>query len=353
MVAIRTASQSDVEGCVAVLAALPDYFTPDTYDDLRQRFDECRVWVAEGEDVGIIGCVLLQPRYEHSAEIFYAAVHPDHQRRGVGRRLVERLLSETELPVIEVKTLDASSGYEPYEATRAFWQAMGFVQIDCIDPLPGWQPGNPSAIFIRALERTIGSRSVGTHALIAVCIASHRRLLNALEVLSDEQVVQPSRLPGWSRGHVVTHVAGKSYSHVPLFESALVGEVGVQELGQEHEAAVAKGAGRSAEALRAELRDSFAVLEEAWSALPEDLWDRHAITTAGRRSMHEVVERHLRDVEVHHVDLGIGYEPEDWPEEFLDVELSKRLAGLPARATPPQLLAWLLGRAPAPDLGPG
>lgn len=28
--------------------------------------------------------------------------------------------------VVEVKTLDASAGYEPYEATRAFWQSRGF-----------------------------------------------------------------------------------------------------------------------------------------------------------------------------------------------------------------------------------
>jgi hypothetical protein len=40
--------------------------------------------------------------------------------------------------MVEVKTLDATAGYEPYIATRAFWERRGFVQIDCIDPLPGW-----------------------------------------------------------------------------------------------------------------------------------------------------------------------------------------------------------------------
>jgi hypothetical protein len=54
--------------------------------------------------------------------------------------------------MVEVKTLDASSGYEPYVATRAFWERRGFVQIDCIDPLPGWDHGNPSAIYARALR---------------------------------------------------------------------------------------------------------------------------------------------------------------------------------------------------------
>ena len=41
-------------------------------------------------------------------------------------------------------TLDRSAGYPPYRATLAFWQHRGFVEVDTIDPLPGWQPGNPA-----------------------------------------------------------------------------------------------------------------------------------------------------------------------------------------------------------------
>ena len=151
MVEIRRATASDVEGCVAVLASLPDHFTPDTHDDLRARFDDCDAWVAtEGE--AIVGCVLLQPRYPRSAEIYYAGVLPAHQRDGVGSRLVRQLFADADQTMIEVKTLDASSGYEPYVGTRAFWEAMGFIQIDCIDPLPGWRPGNPSAIYVLKLD---------------------------------------------------------------------------------------------------------------------------------------------------------------------------------------------------------
>jgi hypothetical protein len=56
--------------------------------------------------------------------------------------------------VVEVKTLDRSAGYAPYEETRAFWEHRGFVQIDTIDPLPGWEPGNPSALYVAALMTT-------------------------------------------------------------------------------------------------------------------------------------------------------------------------------------------------------
>ena len=159
-VAIRRARVEDVGGCVSVLAALPEYFTPDTYDDLRERFDRCTTYVAVDGDA-VVGCVLLQPQYE-SGEIYYAGVLPDRQREGIGSRLVTALLEESDLAVIEVKTLDASANYEPYVATRAFWSAMGFVQIDCIDPLPGWNAGNPAAIYVCALRSTQNSLPSGS-----------------------------------------------------------------------------------------------------------------------------------------------------------------------------------------------
>jgi hypothetical protein len=52
------------------------------------------------------------------------------------------------------------------------------------------------------------------------------------------------------------------------------------------------------------------------------------------------------------VDLGIGYRVSDWPPIFVERELAKRLPSLPDRADHSDLLAWLLGRATAPDLEP-
>jgi hypothetical protein len=63
-------------------------------------------------------------------------------------------LATAGISVVEAKTLDLSSGYRPYEATRAFWERNGFVQVDTIDPLPGWQPGNPAAIYVAAIRQT-------------------------------------------------------------------------------------------------------------------------------------------------------------------------------------------------------
>jgi len=63
-------------------------------------------------------------------------------------------LATTGISVVEAKTLDRSSGYRPYEATRAFWERNGFVHVDTIDPLPDWPPGHPAAIYVAALRPT-------------------------------------------------------------------------------------------------------------------------------------------------------------------------------------------------------
>jgi ribosomal protein S18 acetylase RimI-like enzyme len=151
---VRAARADDAEACVAVAASLPDYFTASTHDEVRRDLPMSSAWVAEDDGV-VIGFVLASRRFSRSAEITFAAVLPDRRDQGVGTALVghalERLAADG-VVMVEVKTLDASADYEPYVATRAFWERRGFVQIDCIDPLPGWQPGNPSAIYAQALR---------------------------------------------------------------------------------------------------------------------------------------------------------------------------------------------------------
>jgi GNAT superfamily N-acetyltransferase len=91
------------------------------------------------------------------AEILWIAVDAARRGRGYGARLLGRVLDylgADGISVVEAKTLDRSSGYRPYEATRAFWERNGFVHVDTIDPLPGWEPGNPTAIYVAALRPT-------------------------------------------------------------------------------------------------------------------------------------------------------------------------------------------------------
>ena len=156
MTTVRVAEAGDVERCVGVLAQLPDYFTPNTHDEVRRDMPGQPAWVATDDDA-VVGFVLVRRRYPTTAEITYAAVAPERRRSGIGTALVDAAvaaLAADEVAIVEVKTLDASAGYEPYVATRAFWERCGFRQIDCIDPLPGWEPGNPAALYAAALTPT-------------------------------------------------------------------------------------------------------------------------------------------------------------------------------------------------------
>jgi maleylpyruvate isomerase len=189
---------------------------------------------------------------------------------------------------------------------------------------------------------------------IDIAIGGHAQVLTAAVGLDNDQIAQPSLLPGWSRARVIAHLAHKSWSHVAVFEGAVVGDVRAQYPQRQvaAEGETEAWSVRTSGELHELLRDGFAALERSWERLPEDGWVRRGMSSAGERSMTEFVERHLRDVFVHYVDLGVGYGPQDWPEAFVSTELSKRLRDLPGRAEPHAMLAWLLGRSPAPELTP-
>ena len=105
----------------------------------------------------VAGFAIAARKSSGGAEILWIAVDAARRGRGHGTTLLGHVLDHLGadgISVVEAKTLDRSSGYRPYEATRAFWERNGFVHVDTIDPLPGWEPGNPAAIYVAALRPT-------------------------------------------------------------------------------------------------------------------------------------------------------------------------------------------------------
>jgi maleylpyruvate isomerase len=188
--------------------------------------------------------------------------------------------------------------------------------------------------------------------LIEAAEAGHRRLLARIDGLRDEQVGEPSLLPGWSRGHVLSHLSRNADSHVWLFEGAVAGEVRHQYASlDQRRTDIEAGADRSAQELRDDLHAACDRLESAWSGLSDDRWESEGIAVPGPRTMGELVFRRLREVEVHHVDLAVGYSRSDWPSVYVEGELRRRLPGVADRADHLALVSWLLGRGDPPDLG--
>jgi maleylpyruvate isomerase len=184
---------------------------------------------------------------------------------------------------------------------------------------------------------------------------AHRRLDAALAGLDEATARRPSLLPGWSVGHLLTHIARNADSMTRRFEGAMRNEVVDQYpggvTGREHE--IDAGAARPVAALVADVRESSARCDDACSAMSDEAWPRLCRTLGGTEvPVSELPFRRWREVEVHHADLGIGLGPQDWSGPLVTRWLPEMVGALPGRADGAGLLAWLLGRAPAPELGP-
>ena len=88
------------------------------------------------------------------------------------------------------------------------------------------------------------------------------RLLATAAQLTDEQVKAPSLLPGWSRGHVLTHLARNADGLRNLLIWARTGVPTPQYASpQARDAAIAAGADRTAAEQAADIRDSAAAFD--------------------------------------------------------------------------------------------
>jgi maleylpyruvate isomerase len=157
--------------------------------------------------------------------------------------------------------------------------------------------------------------------------SSTRRLL---ETVAAADPRTPSLLPGWSRGHVVAHLARNADAQRRLIAGALRGrEVEQYPDGRERE--IELGAGRGGAELLADLRTASEALDEVWKSLAPAEWELVCATAHARRTLRGGVSARWREVEVHHVDLDAGYGPADWPAEFVREFLPRTVLGMPAR----------------------
>jgi maleylpyruvate isomerase len=209
------------------------------------------------------------------------------------------------------------------------------------------------------------------------------RLLDGMAGLSDAAARQPSLLPGWSRGHVLTHLARNAEGSTRLLTWARTGVPGYEyESAEARAAEIEAGAGRPAEALVEDVRRTAAALEQAAAGMPPQAWRRVVRYTGGQERPADVIlPSRLAEVLIHHVDLDHGFTPEDWPRPFVtgmltllagslgqrDGMAAMRLAsrdgggiftigragsaGITVTGSEPELLAWLLGRSDGRGLG--
>ena len=188
---------------------------------------------------------------------------------------------------------------------------------------------------------------------IAGAAGAHQRLLARLDAHRDFDQKQPSLLPDWSVGHVLTHIARNADSMIRMLDGLDQYDGGIEGRRADIEA----GAGRPPGELIADVRSSIWRLEQRWAQ--ERAWDGPpAKATVGDVPRHVLPSRRWRETEVHHADLGFGYTFADMPDDFVRHELRHMemqwkarqpmgLTTLPVAVLhlpPPERLAWLMGR---------
>jgi maleylpyruvate isomerase len=194
---------------------------------------------------------------------------------------------------------------------------------------------------------------------------AHDRLLRAIDSLSDEDMRGSTALPGWTVGHVLTHVARNADSHVRRTEAALSGQIVEQYDGSYvgRDLAIQAGSVRPAPEIIDDVHGSTRAVDETWRALRVDAWTRRSRDVNGReRPLFELPSRRWQEVEVHLVDINVGVSHRDWPPEFILEWLprtrERMWSQLPLEASrvswdhPADELAWLYGRFSRVGLAP-
>ena len=180
------------------------------------------------------------------------------------------------------------------------------------------------------------SQPVDPRSALGELRTSTERLMLSLSDLTDAQAREPSRLPGWTRGHVVTHLARNADGLVNLVRWAATGEPTPMYASPEARAtAIDEGAGRPAMELRLDLADACRRLDAALDAMPEAAFGRVVPVRAGVEvTGGEIPLLRIREVEIHHDDLRLDYTPAHWTAAFAARSLDQITPTLGGRDMP-------------------
>ena len=185
--------------------------------------------------------------------------------------------------------------------------------------------------------------------------AATQRLLDDARTLSEADLWAPSLLPGWTRAHVVAHVARNADAMRNVLAGARSGESRPAYASADaREAGIEQGAGLSAAELMADLAGSAMALRAVARQLPDEAWQFEVrMMDSATFPAAELLTRRLVEVELHHCDLGAGYGPANWPAAFAAMDLaepmrSQRQDRLSRPAPSPEAEARTAPRPPAP-----
>jgi maleylpyruvate isomerase len=199
-----------------------------------------------------------------------------------------------------------------------------------------------------------------------------QHLLRSIADLTDDQARGESLLPGWTRGHVLTHIARNADALINLTVWARTGVPTPMYPSREVRAATIEAqSGRPAAELVVDVEESHERFMGALRGMSDDDWSKNWGDPDRVRPAPYILTMRRTELEVHHVDLDLDYTLAHWPEDFVEELLQETVDDLTARGAgpgftlvgnddegqwtvgaggqtitgpPPSLLGWLIGR---------
>lgn len=174
---------------------------------------------------------------------------------------------------------------------------------------------------------------------------ANHRLVRTVDGFADDDWSRPTGLPGWTRAHVVAHLALNSEGLGGALGDVVAGSPASMYASQEgRDGDIAKLAEAEPEELRARFLAGVTDFDDAVAGVPEDRWGTVIERTPGSERTFVAAAApgmRLREVEIHHADLQAGYSHHAWPTAFsalvLDAMGKRGAAREPFTADPSDL----------------
>jgi maleylpyruvate isomerase len=153
--------------------------------------------------------------------------------------------------------------------------------------------------------------------------AATQRLIDEARLMTGADLRAPSLLPGWSRAHVLAHLARGADAMRNLLIGARAGrDLPAYPSPEARDAGISKSAAAEASGLVEDVISSAMALRTVARQLPDQAW-RYPVRMldSPRFPAGQLLTRRLVEVELHHCDLGIGYGHDQWSAAFAAMEL--------------------------------
>ena len=141
-------------------------------------------------------------------------------------------------------------------------------------------------------------------------LAATQRLLGDTIAISEQAWQEPSRLPGWTRAHVATHLARNADALVRAVDAVLMGRRGLMyDSDEDRELAIERGSERTGLELQIDLDTSDGRLNRRFNVLHSVPRDMMVELVPGSLLSCELLPLlRLNEVVLHHVDIDCGFE---------------------------------------------